>query len=119
MLKEEGLEFYYEPFEVELQPPFKMLNESFEKDFDHSRAKAVRSITYTPDFVGKGWVMECKGKRTPDFNIKWKMFLHTLHKKRIKQLLLMPSSKKQIAQCIQMIKKLKKSRFLHEQLNVK
>ena len=33
-------------------------------------SKKIRAITYTPDFVGLDWIMEVKGMRTPDFNIK-------------------------------------------------
>ncbi len=34
------------------------------------QSKKIRAIKYTPDFVGSKWVMETKGKKTPDFQLK-------------------------------------------------
>ena len=38
------------------------------------KSSHVRKLTYTPDFIGKSWIIETKGHRTNEFNIKWKLF---------------------------------------------
>jgi hypothetical protein len=61
----------------------------------------VRPITYTPDFVGKGWIIETKGMRTPDFNLKWKLLKHKFKNKKIQ--LFLPQSVKELDQAIEII----------------
>jgi hypothetical protein len=34
----------------------------------------VRAITYTPDFIGEDFIVECKGFKTDRFVLKWKLF---------------------------------------------
>ena len=50
--------------------------------------------------------METKGMRTPDFNIKWKLFKRYLMEQQLKYILFMPTSKKEIIQSIEIIKEL-------------
>jgi hypothetical protein len=63
----------------------------------------VREITYTPDFVGKDWVIETKGMKTPDFLLKWKLFKRYLTDNNLKYTLYMPSSQKQVRLAIEHI----------------
>ena len=106
-LKEAGLEFEYEPTKFVLQPAFQSSVPSMER----SRKKfqevstSVREITYTPDFVGSNWIIETKGVRTPDFNLKWKLFKSYLTKKRKKWLLFLPQSEKELILSIDTIKR--------------
>jgi hypothetical protein len=51
---------------VTLIPAFEYLN------------KKVRPITYKPDFVGKGWIMEIKGFESKDFPLRWKLLKYRL-----------------------------------------
>lgn len=53
----------YEPTHFELQPKFEYMG------------KKYRNIKYTPDFLGKDFVCECKGRVQRDFPLRWKMFL--------------------------------------------
>lgn len=70
------------------------------------QSKKIRAIKYTPDFVGSKWVMETKGKRTPDFQLKWKLFKWYLKEHDLKYLLMMPTNKKEIIASIEYIKNL-------------
>lgn len=63
----------------------------------------VREITYTPDFVGKDWVIETKGMKTPDFLLKWKLFKKYLIDNNLKYTLYMPSNQKQVRLAIEHI----------------
>lgn len=77
MLETEGIEFDYEKHVFTLIPSF---NPAFtlegKKGLKMNQIKKTRPTTYTPDFVGSGWILEAKGMRLPDFNIKWKLMQH-------------------------------------------
>ena len=36
--------------------------------------KKILGIKYTPDFEGKNFIIECKGRANDDFPIRWKIF---------------------------------------------
>ena len=66
-LKEANLKFKYEENRYELMPSFQFENDSWElfkrkgvRTFGKQRP-LIRGITYTPDFVGSGWIIETKG----------------------------------------------------------
>ncbi len=69
--------------------------------------RKVNKIKYVPDFVGEDWIIETKGHRTPDFNIKWKMFKAYLYANGLHYRLFLPTSNKQIDLSIEIIKGLK------------
>ena len=110
LLKEHGLWFKYEPITFTIVEKFKFESEGLEKN---GRGKWVtpsaniRAIKYTPDFIGKNWIIETKGRVYPQFPMRWKLFKkymmdNDLHKKY--PLVFMPSNQKQILECIKMIK---------------
>lgn len=61
-LKDNKIYAEYEPTKFVLLPSF-----TFE-------GKIVRAMTYTPDFVGKNFIIECKGRPNDVFPYKWKWF---------------------------------------------
>lgn len=65
-LKKAGIEAEYEPTRFTLIPAF-VYNE-----------EKVRPATYKPDFVGKDFIIECKGHITDAFPIRFKLFKYTL-----------------------------------------
>lgn len=108
LLGEAEIEFEYEPWEVVLLDPFQVEFLSYErigKNFKQ-QSKRVRSIKYIPDFVGRGWIMETKGKKTADFQIKWKLFKRYLIDNDMSFVLFMPTNKKEIITSIEIIKTL-------------
>lgn len=105
-MEEEGIPFAYEPKSVTLVPSFSFENISFEKrgkKFKLANTN-IRAITYKPDFVGEGWVMETKGFRRPAFDIRWKLYKRVLAESGEEILLLMPSNQEETNICARIIK---------------
>ena len=108
ILELNNIVFEYEPWEVVLIEPFTFEYPSYErigKEFKEQRPK-LRRTSYKPDFIGDGWVIETKGKRTPDFQLKWKLFKRYLIEHEYDVLLFMPTNKKEIVKSIDVIKTL-------------
>lgn len=61
-LKEANIFTEYEQHRYELLPAFTF------------HGKKVRAMTYLPDFVGKGFVIECKGFANDAFPLRKKLF---------------------------------------------
>lgn len=64
----------------------------------------TRAVTYKPDFVGEGWVMETKGLRRPRFDLVWKLFKKYLHDNNLDWDVYMPGNHREIDECIEHIK---------------
>jgi hypothetical protein len=106
LLHEADVPFEYEPFSISLLEGFDSSLVSWErrgKVFSPSTSK-IRAITYKPDFVGHGWIMETKGKRTQDFDLRWKLLKKKLTDIGANVTLYMPRSIKQAQACIKLIK---------------
>lgn len=106
LLQQWGLLFEYEPWTVVLADSFLSEIISYErigKNYKQQRFK-VQPISYTPDFVGDAWIIETKGKKTPDFILKWKLFKKHLAENGLKFTLFMPTNKREIIQSIEIIK---------------
>lgn len=104
-LKEENINFCYECWCVPLIPYIKEGVSSYEKSGKKFKfTDSQRATTYTPDFVGDNWVIETKGKRTPDFVIKWKLFKKYILDNYKAFTLYMPTSQKEVELCINLIK---------------
>lgn len=91
-LKEAGIEAEYEPQSYVLLEPFKYNGES------------IRKMSYKPDFVGDGFIIECKGMMTETFPLRWKMFKWYLFRNKIEMDLYLPRNQKQVNEVIQQIK---------------
>ena len=102
-LEEEGVVFEYEPYSITLSPSFETKALSIEKKSKVLKVvpNKIRAITYTPDFVGLDWIIETKGVRTPDFNIKWKLLKRELKKKTY---LYMPTNQREVDEVIYSVK---------------
>lgn len=44
------------------------------KDFANRGNKKILPIKYTPDFIGDGFIIECKGRANESFPMRWKLF---------------------------------------------
>ena len=65
--------------------------------------EAVRKMTYTPDFVGKEFVIECKGQMNDAFPLRWKLFKYFLFKNKIEYDLYLPRNQKQVIEVMETI----------------
>jgi len=115
-LKEHNINFQYEKIKYELVPSFKFENDSYElfkvkgvRTFGKQRT-LVRSISYTPDFVGyypgikkKMFIIETKGNPNDAFPLRWKLFKGYLQSKNADIDLYMPRNQKQVDEVINLI----------------
>lgn len=106
VLVREGIDFEYEPYSFVLSPSFtseSVFIEHVPKSFQLKTPK-VLPITYKPDFVGDGWLMETKGLRRPGFDVRWKLFKKYLHDNNLNWLILMPSNQEEVLTSVSFIK---------------
>ena len=103
--------YEYENWKVILVPAFRYTGVSLErigKNFKQQR-EGQAAITYTPDFVGEGWIIECKGHFTPLARLKWKLFKkYLIEDDYIKFELYMPTNQREVRQVIEEVKNLQR-----------
>lgn len=115
LLAENKIPFAYESKKFILQEGFSFEQPSYERVGKKKKMKfklqhkRVRALTYTPDFMGHGWIIETKGFRTDSFNLKWKLFKKYLQDNNLNYVLFMPHTEKEIKTCITEIKKIIKN----------
>ena len=79
-LKNAGLEINYETETYTLIEGFVFENDSIERqsnskgEFKNRGNKKILPIKYTPDFTGKDFILEVKGRPNETFPIRWKLF---------------------------------------------
>lgn len=79
----------YEPKHFELLPKFEYMGEK------------IRAITYLPDFIGNGFVVECKGLIGDSFPLRYKLFKYYLKRHRSKMKCYLVRNHKQVDEMIQ------------------
>jgi hypothetical protein len=114
-LKKEKLFEYYEGEVFQLVESFDFKNESYEKqsngkgDYTNRGSKKVLGIKYTPDFTGKDYIIECKGRANESFPLRWKLFKLWLTKNNIGKTLYKPQNQREVDRTIQLIKESRKN----------
>lgn len=61
-------------------------------------------MTYLPDFVGKDFIIECKGLMGDSFPLRWKIFKYTLMKQNSNYKLYLVRNQKQVDELIERLK---------------
>lgn len=87
-----GIPVKYEPKHFTLVPKFTYLDEK------------IRPITYLPDFLGKGFVVECKGLMGDAFPIRYKLFKYYLKRHHSKMRCFLVRNHKQVDEMIEILK---------------
>lgn len=87
-----GIPVKYEPKHFTLLPKFEYLGEK------------IRPITYLPDFVGKGFVVECKGLMGDSFPLRYKLFKYYLKRHHSKMKCYLVRNHKQVDEMIAELK---------------
>ena len=106
----------YENEVFQLVENFNFRNETYEKqangkgEYINRGQKKVLGIKYTPDFVGKDYIIECKGRANESFPIRWKLFKLWLTKNNIGKTLYKPQNQKEVDQTMTLIKDKRKSK---------
>ena len=65
--------------------------------------KKILPIKYTPDFVGKDFIIECKGRANESFPIRWKLFKRFINDWQPRVTLYKPQNQKECDQVIELI----------------
>ena len=79
-LKKAKIKADYEGTTYELFPGFEFSLPAYERCangkgvYKNRGNKKILNIKYTPDFIGKGFIIETKGRANESFPLKWKMF---------------------------------------------
>ena len=114
-LKKNKLFEGYENEVFQLIEGFNFENESYEKqangkgDYTNRGQKKILGIKYTPDFVGKDYIIECKGRANESFPIRWKLFKLWVTRNKIGKTLYKPQNQKEVDRTIQIIKERRRS----------
>ena len=121
-LKDAGIEFIYQPTQVDLIDSFELPFKCYEhigkrvkedgkllystKRFD--LVPHVRKISYTPDFAApdNSWIIEVKGYPTDVFKLRWKIFKQYLMSINYTGVVMKPENQNQIKECIKLIKEI-------------
>jgi hypothetical protein len=102
-LKESNIEALYEQVQYELIEAFTFDNKWLESSKTGLKLDPtkVRPMTYTPDFVGDKWIIECKGFANEQWSLKRKLIKLFLANKGID--VYVPSNTKQVDEVIKII----------------
>ena len=79
-LKKAKVKAKYEGKTYIIQEGFEFNQSCYEKqsngkgEYKNRGNKKILPVKYTPDFVGKGFIIECKGRANESFPMRWKMF---------------------------------------------
>ena len=108
-LKNAGIKAKYEGISYELIPSFDFKNKSYEKqangkgEYKNRGGTTIRKITYTPDFTGTGFIIECKGRPNESFPIRWKLFKKYVSERLRGVTLYKPQNQKQCDETVNLI----------------
>ena len=108
-LKKAKLFEMYEGEVFQLVNNFILTNESYEKqangkgEYINRGAKKVLGIKYTPDFTGKDYIIETKGRANESFPLRWKLFKEWLIDNSDDRTLYKPQNQTQCDETIRII----------------
>ncbi len=113
-LKKNKLYEGYESETFQIVESFQFPNISYEKqanskgEYINRGNKKILGIKYTPDFIGKDYIIECKGRPNESFPLRWKLFKLWLTKNNIGKILYKPQNQKEVDRTIALIKEHRK-----------
>ena len=113
-LKKNKLYEGYESETFQIVESFNFPNISYEKqanskgEYVNRGSKKILGIKYTPDFIGKDYIIECKGRPNESFPLRWKLFKLWLTKNNIGKILYKPQNQKEVDRTITLIKEHRK-----------
>ena len=108
-LKKAKIKAKYEGKTYELISWFNFTNTSHERcangkgDFKNRGGKKILPITYTPDFIGKGFIIECKGRANESFPLRWKLFKKLVNNRYPRVILYKPQNQKECDKTAELI----------------
>jgi len=108
-LKKAKIKAKYEGQTYEVVSGFNFINPSHERtangkgEFKQRGGKKILPIKYTPDFVGKDFIIECKGRANESFPIRWKLFKKYLADNELYHRLYKPQNQKECDETVKLI----------------
>ena len=111
VLKKAKVKADYEGETYTLIDGFNFDNKSHERqsngkgDFVNRGNKKILPIKYTPDFVGRDFVIECKGRANESFPMRWKLFKRFVNRCYPHVTLYKPQNQKECDKVIELITK--------------
>ena len=108
-LKKAKIYALYEGSTFVLQEDFNFKIDSYERqangkgDMVNRGQKKIQSIKYTPDFVSSSFIIECKGRATESFPMRWKMFKKYVNHNLKHVTLYKPQNQKECDKVIELI----------------
>ena len=109
-LKKAKIPAIYEGETFELRPSFDFPFESYERtgngkgEFRNRGNKKILNIKYTPDFVGKHFIIETKGRANESFPMRWKLFKQHIADNKLEPFTLYkPQNQKECDETIRLI----------------
>jgi hypothetical protein len=108
-LKKAKIKAQYEGETYQLFEGFMFENESHERqangkgEFKNRGSKKILGIKYTPDFVAKKFIIECKGRANESFPIRWKMFKKYVKERIPHVTLYKPQNQKECDKVVELI----------------
>ena len=108
-LKKAKIKAQYEGETYQLFEGFHFQNECYERqangkgEFKNRGCKKILGIKYTPDFVAKKFIIECKGRANESFPIRWKMFKKHVKERLSHVTLYKPQNQKECDEVIKLI----------------
>ena len=112
-LKKAKIKSRYEGETFVLQEGFMFGNESYERqsngkgEFKNRGNKKILPIKYTPDFVSRSFIIECKGRANESFPMRWKLFKKYVKANMPRVTLYKPQNQKECDTVIELITKSK------------
>ena len=110
-LKKAKIKAKYEGRTYTIQSGFEFNMDSYERqsngkgEFKNRGNKKILPIKYTPDFIGDGFIIECKGRANESFPIRWKLFKGYVNTVQPYVTLYKPQNQKECDQVIELITK--------------
>ena len=109
-LKKAKIKALYEGETFELVEGFDFTFDSFERcsngkgDYKNRGNKKVLNITYTPDLIGTGFIIETKGRANESFPLRWKLFKKLMNDRKIGSFTLYkPQNQKECDETVKLI----------------
>jgi len=108
-LKKAKIQAVYEGHTYEIFPSYSFDVSAYERcangkgEYKDRGHKKILNISYTPDFMGQGFIIECKGRANESFPIRWKLFKSFVNRCYPHVTLYKPQNQKECDQVIELI----------------
>ena len=108
-LKKSKIPAVYEGQTYEIFSGFDFPNLSYERcgngkgEYKNRGNKKILNIKYTPDFIGRGFIIETKGRANESFPLRWKMFKKYVQEHLPNVILYKPQNQKECDATVRLI----------------